>query len=39
MFDKINKWYKQGLWTQQMVLNAVAKNIITEEEANKVLNF
>ena len=32
MKSKIEKWYKQGLWTADMVANAVAKNIITTEE-------
>ena len=37
MFEKIRKWYKQGLWTEVMVLNAVAKGVITEDEANEIL--
>lgn len=32
MKDKIAKWYKQGLWTADMVENAVAKGVITEED-------
>jgi hypothetical protein len=28
MRDKIEKWYKQGLWTKEMVRSAVRKNII-----------
>ena len=32
MFEKIKKWYKQGLWNEQMVFNAVEKGIITEEQ-------
>ena len=31
MKEKIAKWYKQGLWTIEMVKNAVIKGIITEE--------
>ena len=31
MYNKILKWYKQGLWTEQMILNAVTKGVITEE--------
>lgn len=38
MYEKIKKWYKQGLWTEAMVLNAVAKNVITEDQANEILN-
>lgn len=26
MKEKIAKWYKQGLWTQEMVRNAVGKS-------------
>lgn len=37
MFEKIKKWYKQGLWTEAMVKNAVAKGILTEAEANEIL--
>ena len=29
MKNKISKWYKQGLWTAEMVANAVGKGIIT----------
>lgn len=32
MKDKIAKWYKQGLWTEEMVKQAWEKNILTEEE-------
>lgn len=32
MKDKITKWYKQGLWTEEMVRNAVNKGILTEED-------
>lgn len=32
MKDKIAKWYKQGLWTIEMVRNAVVKGKITEKE-------
>lgn len=38
MFEKIKKWYKQGLWTAEMVMNAVGKGIITEEQAKEILN-
>jgi hypothetical protein len=37
MKDKIAKWYKQGLWTESMVLNAVKKGILTEDEAEEIL--
>ena len=32
MKDKIAKWYKQGLWTEEMVRQALEKGVITEEE-------
>lgn len=32
MKEKIRKWYRQGLWTAEMVQNAVAKGIITEDD-------
>ena len=37
MKEKIAKWYKQGLWTTEMVQNAVRKGVITEDEANEIL--
>ena len=37
MFEKIKKWYKQGLWTDIMVNNAVLKGILSQKEANEIL--
>ncbi len=37
MVNKIAKWNKQGLWTDEMVKNAVSKGVITEEEAAQIL--
>lgn len=37
MFEKIKKWYKQGLWTAEMVQNAVTKGILTEKQAIEIL--
>ena len=37
MKEKSAKWYKQGLWTAQMVQNAVKKGVLTEEEAAEIL--
>lgn len=37
MFEKIKKWYKQGLWTEAMVMNAVTKGVLTEDEASEIL--
>lgn len=36
MKEKIAKWYKQGLWTAEMVQNAVKKGLITEAEYNEI---
>lgn len=33
MKEKIIKWYKMGLWSKDMILNAVTKGVITEDEA------
>ena len=38
MKGKIEKWYKQGLWTEEMVLNAVKKGVITADEAAEILS-
>ena len=38
MKEKITKWYKQGLWTELMVLIAVIKEVLTAEEANNIIN-
>ena len=32
MFERIEKWYKQGLWLEAMVRNAVEKGVITKEQ-------
>ncbi len=36
MKDKIALWYKQGLWTDQMVQAAVDKGIITQEDYSEI---
>ncbi|WP_458397152.1 XkdX family protein [Anaerotignum sp.] len=38
MKNKIAKWYKQGLWSAEMVQNAVKKGILTEADAAEILN-
>ena len=38
MKEKIAKWYKQGLWTAQMVQDAVTKKKLTDEEAAEILS-
>ena len=37
MKERIAKWYKQGLWTAEMVQNAVDKGILKPEEAAAIL--
>ena len=37
MFEKIKKWYMQGLWTETMVRNAVLKGVLTEDQATEIL--
>lgn len=36
MFEKIKKWYKQNLWSIDMVKNAVDKGIITKEQYTEI---
>lgn len=36
MFEKIKKWYKQGLWTITMVYNAANKGVISFEQAKEI---
>ena len=36
MKAKIEKWYKQGLWTAEMVANAVKKGIITAADYEEI---
>ena len=38
MKEKSAKWYKQGLWTAQMVQDAVTKKKLTAEEAAEILS-
>ena len=37
MFEKIKKFYDMGLWTEEMVRDAVKKGVITEEECAEIL--
>lgn len=37
MDEKIEKWYKQGLWTAEMVQTAADKGVITKEQAAEIL--
>lgn len=36
MKKNIAKWYKQGLWTAEMVANAVVKGVITAEDYEEI---
>lgn len=38
MKEKIAKWYRQGLWSAEMVRNAVLKGVLTEDDATQILN-
>ena len=37
MKEKIRKWYQQGLWSVEMVQNAVKKGVLTENDASDIL--
>ena len=37
MYERIKKWYKQGLWTATMVQNAEAKGILTSDQVIEIL--
>lgn len=34
---KIARWYKQGLWTPEIVQTAVEKRVLSQEQAEKIL--
>lgn len=36
-FDKVKKYYDDGLWTEEMVRNAIGR-WITEEEAEEIVS-
>lgn len=36
MYEKIKKWYGQGLWTATMVANAVTKGVITSDQYREI---
>lgn len=37
MYNKIKRWYKAGLWTEQMVATAVTKGWITQAEYEEII--
>ena len=36
MKERIAKWYKQGLWTEEMVQAAVEKGVLTEDDLAEI---
>ena len=38
MKDRIKRWYKLGLWSAEMVQDAVSKGVLTEDDAAEILN-
>ena len=36
MFEKIKKYYEKGVWSEQRVREAVAKNLITPEQFKEI---
>ena len=38
MKNKIEKWYRMGLWTEAMVWDAVEKGVLTKEEADEIIS-
>ncbi len=38
MKENIARWYRQGLWSAQMVHNAVIKGILSEAEYQEILS-
>ena len=36
MFKKLKRWYEQHLWTKEMLVEAVKKNLITAEEYKEI---
>ena len=37
MFEKIKKWYNQGLWTADMVWTACKKGVITKAQYEEIV--
>ena len=37
MYEKIKKWYQQGLWTMKMVQEAEQKGILTTEQVIEII--
>lgn len=39
MKEKIKKWYNKGLWTKEMVYNAVIKTVITMDDYIEIVGL
>lgn len=37
MYEKIKRWYRQGLWSAAMVAQAAEKGVLTEEQCAAIL--
>lgn len=37
MFEKIRKWYLQGLWKTSQVAQAVAKGVLTQAQYEEIV--
>ena len=37
MYEKIRKWYAQGLWTADMVRCAQEKGVLTAQQADEII--
>ena len=37
MYDKIKRWYDTGLWCADKVLDAVAKAVLTQQQAESII--
>ena len=38
MKEKIKRWYQCGLWTDEMVRNAIFKGVLSREAATEILD-
>lgn len=37
--EKVEKWFRNGLWTEKMVQEAVSKKKISQKEADRIINM
>ena len=35
--EKVKQWFKMKLWTEEMILEAVEKEALTQEDADEIL--